>query len=126
MIVTQRISIAMDAILSLGGASAVLTGLSPISSSDFHTNAYTATRDVPSGAILAVFYSVGFMLNSDETFISLSPISVAVPSSGSIDVIATGIKSPNEWETGTTTIATLSSTSLEIPKKVSGMVLWLG
>lgn len=116
----------MDAILSLGGASAVLTGLSPISSTDFHTNAYTATRDVPSGAMLAVFYSVGFRLDSDETFISLSPISVAVPLSGSIDVIATGIKSPNEWETGTTTIATLSSTSLEIPKKVSGMVLWLG
>lgn len=116
----------MDAILPLGGVSAVLTGLAPLSSSDFSTNAYTATRDVPSGAILAIFYSVGFRLNSDETFISLSPISVAIPLSGSIDVMATGIKSPNEWETGTTVIATLSSTSLEIPKMVSGMVLWLG
>lgn len=127
MIVTQRISITMDAILSLGGASAVLTGLSPISSSYFSTGDGKETVNVPSGAILAVFYSVAYRGSTNHTYISLSPITVAIPQSGSIWVPATGLQAYEaQWETEYALIASLSSTSLEISKQVTGMVLWLG
>ena len=117
----------MDAILSLGGASAVLTGLSPISSNDFSAGNNPETIAVPSGAKLAVFYSIGFDGSSGEEYISIYPITVAVPSSESMYVIATGLQAADTvWKTGIKMFATLSSTSLEIHKQVQGMVLWLG
>ena len=127
MIVTQRISITMDAILSLGGASAVLTGLSPISSNYFSTGDGKQTLNVPSGATLAVFYSVSYKGSTNRTSISLSPITVAIPPSGSIPVVATGLQAYEAlWETGYELIASLSSTLLEVGKQVTGMILWLG
>lgn len=117
----------MDAILSLGGASAVLTGLSPISSSYFSTNDSKETLSVPSGTALAVFYSVAYRGSTNHTYISLSPITVAIPQSGSIWVAATGLQAYEaRWETDYRLIASLSSTSLEISNQVTGMVLWLG
>ena len=126
MIVTQRISITMDAILAIGGSSGVLTCLSPISSSDFSTIDTAKTYSVPSGAKLAVFYNIGFEDGRGDMFISVSPMAVAVPSSGSIYVRATGIKATEAWETGKSIVASLSSTSLEVETRTSGMVLWLG
>ena len=117
----------MDAILSLGGVSAVLTGLSPISSNYFSTGDSKQTLNVPSGTTLAVFYSVAYRGSTNRMFISLSPITVAIPPSGSIWVAATGLQAYDaQWETDYELIASLSSTSLEISKQVTGMVLWLG
>lgn len=118
----------MDAILPMNAVGSMMMGLSVLSSTVYYITNNSQSFDVPTGALVAVFYNVGQWSGSRTTkSISMHPWPVAVPASGSTQVILTGYRyEENGPITITEEIATLSKIKLQANSYTCASVLWLG